>query len=545
MSTRTVGLISIGQRASQSCRPVYGMIPPVPDTLEAPPSPRETSVASPRVVIQLALFAAHGPLIWLAQNSHNMPSIRSAATVTTAVLLAGFMLFWILVKLRVSVERSLAITSTVFVAFWHWPSLLLPIASLPAEVGAIAVTGLLLLMTHVLSPSGTFQRVMLAVGITLVTIPVLTFTYRFSSRGEISIPPSSGVVAIDSTSPFRDIHLVVFDGYARSDILKRTYAYDNTAFEEYLISKGFTVATEAKANYSITHFSLASMLEMAYLGEDGSNVSLKDLDELHRRMTGDNLLVRSLKEHGYRYVHAPHGWWGTECSEFVDSCLDSGELNQTSFEILNGSPLRHLLYSRTGDPGTGVALRRLEEFKAWPRTVAGAGNPILSLVHLSIPHPPLFLDRKCDLRVRPLLGGRLLNFAPSLPDEVVEDRKRAYVEQVECSNHLAQQLVSAVSPDDVIIFLSDHGPDSHGQLMLSPAQLTAAAHQERMGVLLAARLPRSCSGALEADVTLVNLMPVVLNCLFETEIETHAPRYFSAPTTSSESPIIEIADPDN
>ena len=49
-----------------------------------------------------------------------------------------------------------------------------------------------------------------------------------------------------------NIFYVILDGYARNDVLKEIYDYDNSEFWDYLNNKGFYIATRARSNYNQT-----------------------------------------------------------------------------------------------------------------------------------------------------------------------------------------------------------------------------------------------------------------------------------------------------
>jgi len=71
--------------------------------------------------------------------------------------------------------------------------------------------------------------------------------------------------AVASRQELPDIYYIILDDYARSDILKDLYHYDNTAFMAWLRARGFYTADESHSNYSQTMLSLASSLNSVYL----------------------------------------------------------------------------------------------------------------------------------------------------------------------------------------------------------------------------------------------------------------------------------------
>src|SRR5690606_713723 len=107
-----------------------------------------------------------------------------------------------------------------------------------------------------------------------------------------------------------DIYLLVLDGYPRTDVLFELFGYDNQPFLDELRSAGFDVGLNATSSYSITHFSLASVLNMNYVMEPDSVVTRADLDSIRAMLAGDNATVGLLEELGYEHIQGSEAWWG-------------------------------------------------------------------------------------------------------------------------------------------------------------------------------------------------------------------------------------------
>ena len=56
------------------------------------------------------------------------------------------------------------------------------------------------------------------------------------------------------------IYYIILDGYARSEVMRELFDFDNTAFLERLERKGFFVARGSNANYCQTPLSRSSSL---------------------------------------------------------------------------------------------------------------------------------------------------------------------------------------------------------------------------------------------------------------------------------------------
>ena len=125
----------------------------------------------------------------------------------------------------------------------------------------------------------------------------LTFRDNISQERQINTPDSAESIKRP------DIYYIILDGYARGDVLKDIYQYDNGEFLDHLTQKGFYVANRSQANYAQTWLSLASSLNLIYLddlvnriGEESDN--RRPLIE----MVDHNSVCNFLKQYGYSLV---------------------------------------------------------------------------------------------------------------------------------------------------------------------------------------------------------------------------------------------------
>jgi hypothetical protein len=309
-----------------------------------------------------------------------------------------------------------------------------------------------------------------------------------------------------------DIYLVILDGYARSDVIQRLFNYDNSSFEASLNELGFEVYSEAKANYPITHFSIPSLLEMSYMHQGNGPISNSDLAKLAGNISGDNATVRTVKANGYRYVHGETITQYNHCGEEVDVCLKGPFLDVTMYRLLQNTPIGGLFYRGTGDPATWLNVKRIAQMRDWNVTTDLEGQPNFVLLHLILPHPPLFLDRHCQPRIDPDFRGSEM-IRDDIPEDRNEKRMEAWIEQVECANQTTINFLHQLDEDDVVIVTSDHGSDATYRLFGNVTQYTDEQLAERIPTFTAARLPEDCRGAIPQDVTLVNLSRYIFACL--------------------------------
>lgn len=497
--------------------------------------------------VQLFVLATHHPALWLAANVRNQPDFAAVGLVTAALFVLAVAAAGTSGAFTRQMEKAVGACSMAILVFWYWPSLVLDVGPVAGEVAAVAITVLLLLVGWVYGSNRRFRVVALTAGLTMLSVGFALLTIRWLPERELHVRDTSelGVsVGVSNASP-PDIYVVVLDGMARSDVLKDLYEFDDSDFRRSLEIAGFSIASEATANYSITHMSLASMLDMRYPLEPGPVPTTADFDELARIMSGDNRFIETLRSAGYSYIHGEHHWWGTRCDPAkADLCLPTPGTNLTAFELLSTTPVGYLLERPAGYPAATATLGRLDQLEEWDRVIGGLPHPHVVFLHFGLPHPPLYLDRNCSPIVDPLRRGTLLNGVPQLPDEVLAERRAAYVGQVECAHRVVDAVLAAAPPGAVVLFVSDHGPDSLGQLGMPPEEVDLEGQWERLSALVSVRLPTTCQDPVPSDISLVNLLPRVLNCVFDAELELVADRYFIAGATGTPLPLVEVQDPD-
>jgi len=135
---------------------------------------------------------------------------------------------------------------------------------------------------------------------TLIAIVVVQF-FRFSSSFALTVPPPvpQGEATLAWTppndlEPLPDIYFIILDGYARQDVLKTHFDYDNSTFLDFLKDMGFYVVEKSRSNYMVSALSLTSALNMDYL-DDSLNLG-------HWKSGNQNVLKKYLNNKVFQYV---------------------------------------------------------------------------------------------------------------------------------------------------------------------------------------------------------------------------------------------------
>ncbi len=327
----------------------------------------------------------------------------------------------------------------------------------------------------------------------------------------------------DAATP--DMYYIILDGYAREDVLRDVYSYDNSAFIGLMRRKGFYVADCSLTNYPMTFLSLASSLNMRYLDEDTRKIGAasRRTSPIYR-LISDNQVARYLQAHGYQYVHFPTSWGGTDHSALADvefTAVPSLLRKEFVSTLVRTTALRPLL--------PGIADRHLYTL-AKLQDVARISGPTFTFAHLILPHPPYVFDRQGNVR-----GDRspneTLGEALGDDDDTSWSNKQGYVEQLVYLNTRVEEIVDRIlassSVPPIIIIQADHGSAST-MAPNSPAVKQPRLIRERMPILNAYYVPENCRQQLYPTISPVNSFRVVVNGVFGEELELLPDRqYFS------------------
>lgn len=248
-----------------------------------------------------------------------------------------------------------------------------------------------------------------------------------------------------------DVYYIIFDRYARQDMLQSVYGYDNSSFLTELEKRGFVVPRDAYANYQRTSASIVSSLNFDYLDklqtpETENSPDWVPLNNLFQ----DFRAARVFKAMGYE-THFFGSWWEpTRRIAGVDRNHTFHELPEAVNTIYE--------YSLVVDIARLVGLRQLDPLywqcqrSPWMfdglADISDNPEPTFTFAHFLIPHPPFVTHE----------SGRCLEIA----EAQVHSRAENYVGQLRFANGrilaLIDRLLEKPGPRPVILLQSDEGP---------------------------------------------------------------------------------------
>ncbi len=325
------------------------------------------------------------------------------------------------------------------------------------------------------------------------------------------------VLDLGSANTRPDLYFIVLDGYARADVLRDDFGFSNDSFLESLKAREFVSNSRARSEYSMTYASLSTTLLMSHAIEPGAPLGRAERLGLYAVLGGDNLVIRSLQAAGYRYIHLESGWGGTRCGGSADVCVES-RWQETLDALVDRTPFRDVWIDTVGSSFSRASVSQLDALEQVVKSQQD-DEPEVVFAHILLPHAPLHVTGDCTVRAQRALS-RLDLGGSWMSTELLDLRKHAYVEQVRCVNRRMLEIIDSMPEEAVVILVSDHGPDSRGQLGKHTTDWDAADLEERFSVLNAIRI----EGCDTTSAYGVDLFRVIFDCHFGTRLGVQSDR---------------------
>jgi hypothetical protein len=272
---------------------------------------------------------------------------RAAATL---VGIAGVLL--LLVRCVVSrwAIAGFIVTLALAVAFLHEPIINIWVSLLPEHTAAILATelcvvvGLSYLAIRKISNWGNVTRTLnVSVGALLLLSGFQVVVNELSSPAQMSLPSNSSssfTLAMPDSKP--DVYYILLDAYARDDALRDYYDHDNSEFTGFLKDKGFYIASDSTANYSMTRAAAPAVLNFDYVDswlkeENRGQATSAELTAA----TFDSKLANLFRSNDYRIVNILSGIKFIKLGDaetFELNVVDTG-LNEFELAMLNMTAL--------------------------------------------------------------------------------------------------------------------------------------------------------------------------------------------------------------
>jgi sulfatase-like protein len=343
---------------------------------------------------------------------------------------------------------------------------------------------------------------------------------------ETETPIATATAAPSPPAGAPDVFVILLDGYARADVLKDTFGYDDSPFLDGLRRDGFQVADHSHSNYLVTNLSVSSLLNYRELGDIPA---LKPLiadpgategGPVHRAIAGAAVLD-DFRRLGYDTVGISSGF-EQPAVRGADTFIDDGELNEFEIQMMRASIIPPLVTTLVPDAFSGNQRKRIEGvFESVERLAAEKrSRPRFVFAHVPSPHGPWVQQADGSARVMKSLETWYFDTPETTGmsrDEVIN----GYVGQ---SAYLGQRVLEAVakiqeesSRPPVILVISDHG---------SSLDVSAANPEQRLRNLFAASTPGH-PALFAKDLTLIGVFPTLFDAYFGVELPRPAETMFT------------------
>ncbi len=458
------------------------------------------------------------PLTWIARYvGENVSHVR-LLTLSASIWGIGMGVAWL--ALRLGVSRAVAVYTTFFaiVLLMRGGPVLFELGGLLGWLAIVSILALLSVLLRRIGDSGPTRPLVFGLAVALVAGPLASLASAVQEWGTLEVQSGSDVVVDLAHRP--DIYLVVVDGYPGFIAEEMDTGDPRERFISELKARGFQVPRSVWSPYWSTGLAVPSILDMSYpqvREDDGRRANIR---QRYQVLSGENQLVRVLSDNGYETTMIESGWSGSRCGPSYGRCIGGHFLDEGVFRVLADTVAAPHLTRTYGYAFTTGSLHTMRELRRFASEGRGDSPPRFVFAHLLVPHPPFFLQSDCSTRITDERSGTTFYRSGIAP----EFREAAFIEQRDCVDLFVRELTSAVSDQDLLVFVSDHGTDRRSQLSGSGSEWSHEAVVERMNAFLAVRYPGECP-LPEGHVT-VNLFRVLLSCLSGIEIPTIPDRIF-------------------
>jgi hypothetical protein len=314
-------------------------------------------------------------------------------------------------------------------------------------------------------PKATDPALILAVGYSFVLLITGVGSAGWALVPRLESRPTLTVEAAPPTRALTNIHVLMLDGYPRSDTLMQAFGLDNSEFINSLASLGFTVAERAESNYNKTWLTMASMLSAQYVHDlpeivappDGIPAQIRLSEEL----VNEGAVLDLLRAKGYEVLTIPSSVPSTDVTSDA-TVRQVGNLNSLEIALATSSLPSRLFPSKMLDVLGSDAASRIDAQLARLSDIATTSHdsPRIVLTHLMSPHPPFVLNQRMDYLDSCFPQCKLWETTVNQTGMTeTEYASRMRTQIIELNRRIESVLSTIVQadPDATIIVLSDHG----------------------------------------------------------------------------------------
>ncbi len=438
------------------------------------------------------------PLVFWAENAWDLADPENVFLTSSIGFVLGILLFFVLMAFGVrEIPAGFLVFGVLFVLFNYHVAPLLP--GVIWLVIAVAVG--IFLHSSVSDQTNTYLVTILLV--LMVFAPAIQVAMQHvTHRIPYPLTEVHSPIAARATGSVEDVLVVIVDGYPMLSVADQWFGHDTEPLRQGLTEAGFLVPEVSWSHNTFTGLAVPSILQLDQITDDSPKGSWGNRQTSYEIIGGDSLVTGTLQNAGFEYIHIEGGWDGGACRH-GGTCLTSSWLDEANWNLLSTGLLRDPLADNYGSMEAVNTLRAAEHID--DLSVFADGNHDYVYAHFLLPHIPYVVDSECNL-------------VPTEDRARSDDEYHRIRKQLACVDSLLLNVIEGLDRDTAVLIAGDHGTGEGGQVGAPFEDWSDADIGERLGALLAYRLPQGCAGPEEP--TNVYAMRAIMECTVEADLPT-------------------------
>ena len=451
-------------------------------------------------VVVMTSVSLYRPLVIWAENAWDLAAPAELFIYCLAFLGIQVVVFLVLAAVGVKPTGAVVATAGAMLLLLHWETLVL----MPAPAWLLLVAAAAIALHRWGSLRWLRTLAVMSAAVLALAPAIQTVTAHLLSTESYPIAELAPRRSANATGDVEDVLVVVVDSYPSLRLARSWFGHDPDQLISALSSKGLTVEENGWSHNTFTGLAIPSLLELTPIVDPGPKGAWRNRRSTFDLIRGDSLVATSLQSAGFEYTHVESGWDGAHCGSGPDVCLEAPWFNEVSWKLLESSVLWRGLLDRYGNvsvPGslqTVIHLESLEE-------KFDDGNRDYVFAHMILPHAPIVVDGDCQVRSSGDEDTGILD-----PEEAEAESIQELAPQLACVDSLLARIAKLIGERTAVVITSDHGSNSGGQVVKPLETWTDADIAERLGILLAYKVPVGCQqGSTDSSI---DAMRMVIGC---------------------------------
>lgn len=443
------------------------------------------------------------PLVFWAKNAWDLAHPENVFLTASVGLAIALLLFFVLVAFGVREIPAGFIVSGVFLVLFNYH--VTPLV--PGVVWLVVIVAIGTFLHSSVSDQTNIYLVTVLLVFMMLAPAIQVAVQHVSHRIPYPLAEVQSPVAARATGSVEDVLVVIVDGYPMLSVADHWFGHNTELLRRGLTEAGFQVPKVSWSHNTFTGLAVPSILQLDQVADDSPKGSWGNRQTNYEIIGGESFVVETLRRAGFQYIHIEGGWNGAACTT-VDVCLKSSWLGEANWNLLATSIFADAMVERYGSMPAANTIHVVDHLTNLD--AFDDNEPHLVFAHMFLPHAPYVVDSGC-------------NVVPT-EDRVRSDNEYHRIrKQLECVDSLLLDVVESLDRDTAVLIAADHGTGEGGQVGSPFENWSDADIAERLGALLAYRIPERCSEPEEP--TNVYAMRAIMECTVVADLPTEPVRF--------------------